>query len=104
MQLVPLQPLPSQLISIILNDQACVLKVYQKFFGLFIDMYVSEELIIGGVICRDRNRIVRSDYLGFVGDFAFFDMLGNHDPEFSSLGNQFLLAYLNPDDLTALGL
>lgn len=104
MQIVPLQSLPNQIVNIILNGQACVLQVYQKFYGLYMDVTVDETLIIGGVVCEDRNRIVRSDYLGFVGDFAFFDVVGNHDPDYTALGSQFVLAYLEPSDLTTLGI
>jgi hypothetical protein len=104
MQIVPLQSLPNQIVDIILGDQQCVLKVYQKFFGLYIDVTVSGELIIGGVIGRDRNRVVRSEYLGFIGDLVFFDLLGGSDPDYASLGTQFLLAYLDEEDLAAQGL
>lgn len=104
MQIVPLQPLPSQIVNIILGGQSCTLKVYQKFYGLFIDVSVNESLIIGGVVCEDRNRIVRSQYLGFEGDLVFFDTVGTHDPEYTDLGSQFILAYLDQNDLVLQGL
>lgn len=102
MQIVPLQALPNQIVNIALNDQSCAIKVYQKFYGLFIDLYVDEQLVIGGVICEDRNRIVRSKYLGFDGDLAFFDTVGNADPSYETLGAQFLLAYFTEDDIQLL--
>lgn len=104
MKIVPLEPMPSQRLSIILGEQSTTLLVYQKFFGLYIDVLVDDALIIGGVVARDRNRIVRSAYLGYVGDFSFFDTEGRHDPDYEGLGDQFLLAYLTPDELTQFGI
>jgi hypothetical protein len=33
--------------------------------------------IVQGVVCQRWNRIVRSGYLGFVGDLAFWDTQGS---------------------------
>ncbi len=110
MQIVPLQATPSQIVTVSLSNQTCQIKVYQKAQGLFMDLYVNNSLVIGGVVCEDRNRIVRSAYLGFVGDFAFIDsqaaqsadgtVIGN-DPTFDGLGpnGRYALAYLTPADL-----
>lgn len=100
MQVVPLQALPSQTVQCSLAGQAVMLNVYQKSTGMFIDVYVNNVLIIGGVICQDANRIVRSLYLGFIGDFAFFDLQGTADPTYTGLGSQFLLFYLTSTEVT----
>lgn len=99
MQIVPLQSLPSQSLQVQLGNQPVTLNVYQMMFGLFIDVYVGATLIIGGVICLNLNKIVRSEYLGFVGDLGFFDTQGSEDPVFSGLGSRFFLAYLEESDL-----
>ena len=99
MKIIPLQPVPSQTIKVILNKQICQINVYQKFYGLFVDLYVSGNLIIGGVIAENLNRIVRSKYLGFSGDLCFFDTQSTEDDvDYSGLGDQFLLCYLEPTD------
>ena len=103
MQIVPLQPIPNQTLQVQLGGQACSLSVYQNAYGLFLDLYVSNALIIAGVLCQDLNRIVRSAYLGFVGDFVFDDTQGAADPVYTGLGSQFQLIYLEESDLTALG-
>ena len=104
MLVVPLIAVPSQTLSVQLSNQNCFLKVYQKSAGLFMDVYVDDELIIGGVICEHANRIVRSIYLGFTGDFVFWDTEGNAEvPEYSTLGSQFILVYLDPTDLAVGG-
>lgn len=103
MLIIPLQPVPSQIVSVSLSDQACQIAVAQKSTGLFLDLYVNNALVIGGVICENRNVIVRSAYLGFIGDLAFFDMqpppADPADPFASGLGTRFILGYLFPSEL-----
>ena len=101
MLVVPLQPVPSQTVSVNLNNQACTINVYQKAFGMFCDLLVNDTLIIGGVICENANVIVRDAYLGFVGDIAFFDTQGTSDPSYTGLGSRWILVYLAPADLPA---
>lgn len=94
MFLIPLRPVNSQILTVTLAQQRTRLKVYQKTTGLFIDVYVNDVLIVGGVACEDRNRIVRDAYLGFIGDLAFYDTQGADDPAASGLGSRFRLLYL----------
>jgi len=101
MEIVSTQPVPSQEFSVSLNNQPCQIKLYQLRPGLFIDLYINDELIIGGVICQNLNRIVRSLYLGFQGDLIFIDSEGSGDPKYSGLGSRYNLAYLYPDELPA---
>lgn len=104
MMIVPLQPLPAQVLYTMLNNQLTKLRVYQKPTAIFMDVYVNDALIIGGVICQDRNRIVRSKYLGYVGDLEFFDTRGNSDPEWEGLGSRFVLGYFDEGEADAAGI
>lgn len=103
MQIVPVQALPNQTLQIQLARQSCVLNVYQTAYGLFMDVYIGADLIIAGVLCENLNRIVRSTYLGFVGDFIFIDNEGSDDPIYTGLGSRFSLAYLEQSDLAGAG-
>ena len=103
MMFVPLQPLPNQAVSVALNNQPCQINVYQKFFGLFLDLYVSNTLVIGGVLCLNLNRVVRSAYLGFQGDLGFWDTQGSQDPYYTGVGSRYQLVYLTPADLASIG-
>lgn len=94
MQMIPLRAVNSQVLTVTLAQQRARLKVYQKTTGLFMDVYVNDALIIGGVISEDRNRIVRDKYLGFIGDLAFYDTQGTSDPVASGLGARYRLLYL----------
>lgn len=100
---IPLAPTPAQIVNVSLANQACTLKIYQKFWGLFCDVLVNNKVIIQGVICQNLNLIVRSLYLGFVGDLMFFDTQGTSDPFFEDLagtsGGRFFLLYLQTSDL-----
>lgn len=94
MLIVPLQPIPNQEVTVPLAGQSCLIHAYQKSTGLYVDLYVNDALIIGGVPARDAVKIVRNLYLGFIGDLAFFDTQGAADPEYPGLGSRWVLAYL----------
>lgn len=95
-QIIPLLATPSQTLSVRLGAQACRVHVYQKTTGLFLDLYVNDTLVVGGVIARNGARIVRDAYLGFVGDLAFSDTQGAEDPQYAGLGTRWVLAYVTP--------
>ncbi|MGU3662348.1 phage baseplate plug family protein [Methylobacterium fujisawaense] len=99
MQIIPIQAVPAQSVKANLNGQNCRLLIQQKLYGLFLDLYVEETLLVGGAICQDRNRIVRSAYLGFSGDLMFQDTMGIDDPTADGLGSRFQLVYLNPNEV-----
>lgn len=99
MQTIPLAATPSQEVTVTLANQVCRVKVSQKSTGLFLDLYVSDALIVAGVICHNLNKIVRETYRGFVGDLTFYDTQGADDPYYTGLGARFLLLYLEASDL-----
>ena len=108
---VPLQPIASQTVNVVLDGQACTINVYEKSTGLYMDLYVNAVLIIGGVICNNLDRIVRDLYFGFNGDFIWEDVQGSTnaplnppmDPYYQGIGSRFFLIYLEVADLGGLG-
>lgn len=104
MQTVDLNPVPNQTLAVVLGGQNCRINVYQKYTGLFVDLYVNDQPIVTGVIAEDSNRIVRSIYLGFTGDLIFYDLTGSSDPVYTGLGSRFVLIYLEAADLANLDL
>jgi hypothetical protein len=104
MLVVPTQAIPNQVLQVVLGGQACTIHIYQKSTGLYLDLSVNDALIIGGVLCLVGVKLVRSDYLGFAGDLAFFDtrpadppMVDGVPPDqivSSGLGGRYFLAYL----------
>jgi hypothetical protein len=101
---IPLQPAAAQTLSVVVGQQNTQLNVYTKLGVLYMDVYVDNAAIILGVQCENRNRIVRSAYLGFIGDFVFVDTQGNTDPFYTGLGSRYQLEYLEAADLATLGL
>jgi len=91
--LIPVTPVPSQTLSVTLGEQRCKLNIYQKAFGVFVDLYVNDEAVVVGALARNLVYIVRSGYLGFVGDLYFNDTNGNSDPSYETLGSRFVLLY-----------
>lgn len=101
---VPLQAVPNQTLTVPLAGQNCDLNVYQRNSGLYVDVFLSGTPVILGVLCQNANRIIRDLYLGFAGDFAFFDTQGGAsplDPDYTGLGGRFQLIYIEASELPA---
>lgn len=96
---VPVQALSDQTAQVQLGGQPVSVNCYQTLYGLFMDVLVNGQQIIGGVLCHNANRIVRSLYLGFSGDFIWVDTHGTTDPVYTGLGARYQLVYLDETDL-----
>lgn len=108
MLIIPVQPVPNQTLNVQLSGQPTTLNIYDNGYGIFMDVLVNDALIIGGVICLNATRIVRTLYLGFIGDLVFFDNQpsatnGPANPQYTGLGTRWPLYYLTPTDLGGLG-
>ena len=102
-QLVPLTDAPYQSVSVTLGGQNCTINVYTKSINVpidppgsiatdpnpvyentnpvWVDLYVNDALVIGGVIARDGVSITYDTYLGFIGDISINDTSGaGEDP------------------------
>jgi len=93
---IPIVPAYSQVLNISLGGLAVKLSIYTigRSTDLYIDVEVENSPIISGQIIKDRVRLVREAYLGFVGDLAFVDTIGTSDPEALKLGDRYQLVYL----------
>ena len=100
--LIPLTEAPAQVVTVTLGGQACTINLYTKSINVpvqppgtiptdpdptyentnpvFLDLYVAGTLIVGGVILRNEALVVINQALGFVGDLAIIDTIGNEDP------------------------
>jgi hypothetical protein len=99
MQAIPLVAIPSQMLNVVLSRQQCRIAVYQKTTGLFFNLAVDDLPVITTAYCADRTRLVRHEYLGFVGNLSFVDTKGKSDPDCKGLGSRYVLVYLEPSDL-----
>ena len=106
-QSVPLQPIPNQTVQCQLGGQACTLNVYQESTGLFMDVITAAGAVVTGRICLNATLIVRYAYLGFIGDLEFLDtqnLSDPSDPDYTGLGDRFVLIYLSAEEVAALNL
>jgi hypothetical protein len=94
--IIPLVDSPNQILYVALGGQQCRIELSQSDYGLFINLYVNDSLIVGGVQCHNLNKIVRDGYLGFIGDLAFHDTQGASDPASPGLGTRYILYYVVP--------
>lgn len=102
MLVIPTIAAPSQTLSVALAGQSCRINLYEKpNWGLFLDLYVNDLLIIGGTLCQDTMLTVRDAYLGFIGDLTFIDTQGSDDPLAAGLGTRWLLIYIEAGELWA---
>jgi len=99
MRKIPLRAVPSQSLSVVLAGQSCQINVYEKSTGMYLDLFVNHQPIVTTALCHDRVRIVREGYRGFLGDLAFIDTRGHADPEYTGLGDRFILTYLEAAEL-----
>lgn len=97
--IIPLQAVPNQTVNVLLNNQNCQINVYQKFFGLYLDLVANNVPVRAGVSCLDGERLIRYPYLPFIGDLMFFDQQGSNDPIYTGLGGRFQLAYIFPSEI-----
>ena len=95
---VPLQPIPAQVVKVVLGGQNCQINIYQKPQGLFVDISADDVTIIAGTIARDADPLVSRTYTGFMGNLLFVDTQGARDPEYAALGTRFQLVYLTVDE------
>lgn len=65
----------------------------QKRTGLFFSIAVDEVFIIRSVLCENINPLILYNYLKFTGNLFFVDTEGNSDPDFTGLGDRYLLVY-----------
>ena len=93
-QRVPLAPVPSQTLTVVLNGQNCEIQLRTLATGLYFDLTADGRVITTTVVCRNLARLLLDRaYLGFVGDFMFRDTQGADDPEFAGLGTRWVLIY-----------
>lgn len=156
MQLIPLQAVPSQTLSVTLGGQNCRLDVFERrgyakrttasrtvtntepdqpllddfghpildefgepvtddegsqgtatvtdevayaFPVIFVNLYVDDVLVIGGVQAHDGVGLVPDTYLNFSGYLAFVDLQGGDRPIHNGLGGRWVLVYFTDAEL-----
>ena len=91
--IIPLNNIPSQQFQIALNGQNCTIAVFTRERDLFINLYCNDIPIALGVIALDRVGIKLSEYMNFIGQIWFEDLIGTENPNYNYFGTRFVLKY-----------
>lgn len=98
MQIVPLQNIPAQQFSIVLDGQNCVVTLRQLGGALFMDLEVNGERVVSGHICQNCEPIPVWSTTLFKGRLLFNDTFGQEHPRYDELETRFDLLYLTEDE------
>jgi len=101
--IIPTTEYPAQHINVQLGGQSCAIDIFTKSINVpilppgmiptdpdpvyensnpvFLNLYVDDEPIVLGAVCRDKSLLIMNTYLGFIGDLSVVDTVGNEDPQ-----------------------
>lgn len=102
MQIIPLQPFPSQTIQTVLDGDQFQIAVYQKMTGVFVDISVNGVLTNAAVLAVNGVPLMIAYWKTPPGNLLFVDTQGQDDPEYTGLGARFQLAYLTADEYLSM--
>src|SRR5690349_18110343 len=100
---IPIQPVPSQQVSCVLDGQNCQIAIYQKGSSVFVDISVNGVNVC--VACLALNGVpidARNSYDGFQGNLIFVDTQGVDDPQYLGFGSRWSLVYLTAAEATVI--
>lgn len=93
MLIVPLSPIPSQTLKIVLDDQDCEISVLTRGPNLYLDLTVDGVIIQQGALLLNYVSAIQIPSRSFKGTLAMFDTQGNEAPRWDGLGSRWLLFY-----------
>ena len=96
---IPIQSVPSQIVSCVLDSQNVQIGIYQKPEGVFVDVNCDGVEVSNGTIAQDYNPLVACKYLGFSGQLVFVDTQGTNDPTYAGFGTRYYLCFLSESEL-----
>lgn len=101
MQQIAIQPVPSQILKVVLGGQNCQIAIYQKNGQIYFDLNSNGVDIVFGVLAHDADALNPRLYAGFAGNLFFIDTQGSEDPTYEGLGSRFVLIYLTADEFAS---
>lgn len=96
---IPLQSVPAQEVQVILNGQNCTIRVYWRFWKLYVDLLVDSEPVFTGCMVQNCQWVNQSPSLLFSGGLVFVDSLGDETPRWDGLDERWALIYLDEDEI-----
>ena len=101
---IPLNPVPSQSIKVVLAGQNCEIKIYYRFGTMYMDLICNNSLVQSGAVCRNRASIVQVANNNFKGSLHFVDLLGESEPNYKDFQSRYSLLYVGADEALPRGL
>lgn len=105
MEIIPLIQYPNQELQIILANQDCTIKVYERSRYTFLDLMVGEQYIRRGQLCVPYAEIL-SEPCDFAGNFYVIDTdapeFEQESPEYQEWNKRWFLIYLTADEIAEL--
>lgn len=95
---IPLQAIPAQEVQVALGGQNCALRVYWRFWKLFMDLFANGAPVFSGAMCQNCQWINQSPSLLFSGGLMMVDSLGDETPRWDGLGERWSLLYFDADE------
>ena len=90
---IPLSPIPSQKIKVVLDDQDCEISILMRGQHLYLDLTVDGIVIQQGALLLDYVSAIQIPTRFFKGTLAMFDTQGNEAPRYTGLGDRWQLCY-----------
>jgi hypothetical protein len=99
MQIIPLQALPSQSLTIVLDGQSVIITIYQKSTGMYMDCVLNTSIIFTTFRVLTGVNVIQQTYYGFSGGLVMIDNQGDEDPDYTGLGSRWQLVYLSETEV-----
>ena len=93
MQIIPLSPIPSQHLQVVLDDQDCDITLLTRGTHMFLDLTVNGIVVQQGALVLDFVSVIQIPTANFTGTLAMVDTLGSSAPSFDGLGDRWQLCY-----------
>ena len=90
---VPLNPIPWQKLSIVLDGQACDIEVRQIGARLFASLVADGETIGTSVLAVNGGRLNLYPHPAFKGVLRWIDTTADEPPQYDGLGTRWMLCY-----------
>ena len=90
---IPLKQAPSQSVSILLDNQPCLIELRQLNGRQYLSLSLNGEVVCNSVLLVNRSRIIRAEYMGFIGELAVIDTQGDEPPQYTGWNERWLLAF-----------
>lgn len=93
MLIIPLSPIPSQKLKVVLDDQDCEISVLMRGSNLYLDLTVDGVVIQQGALLLDYVSAIQIPTRNFSGTLAMVDTQGQAAPRYDGLGRRWKLCY-----------